>query len=69
MNAYQGFSLDFLCNFVWFQDLLLQYYKQKAKVQKVHTKVYNQRKDYLHKISNEITNQYDIICVETLADK
>ena len=42
------------------------YIKQKAKVQKLHTKVYNQRKDYLHKISNEITNQYDIICVETL---
>lgn len=26
----------------------------------------NQRKDTLHKISNEITNQYDIICLETL---
>ena len=40
--------------------------KAKLKVQKVHTKVTNQRKDYLHKISNEITNQYDIICLETL---
>ena len=42
------------------------YKKQKAKVQKLHTKIANQRKDYLHKISNEITNQYDIICLETL---
>jgi len=42
------------------------YKKQKAKVQKLHTKIYNQRKDYLHKISNEITNQYDIIALETL---
>jgi putative transposase len=40
--------------------------KVKLKVQKLHTKVSNQRRDYLHKISNEITNQYDIICVETL---
>jgi putative transposase len=40
--------------------------KAKLKVQKLHTKITNQRKDYLHKISNEITNQYDIICVETL---
>ena len=40
--------------------------KAKLKVQKLHTKVTNQRKDYLHKISNEITNQYDIICLETL---
>lgn len=40
--------------------------KAKLKVQKLHTKINNQRKDYLHKISNEITNQYDIICFETL---
>lgn len=42
------------------------YKKAKIKVQKLHTKIANQRKDYLHKISNEITNQYDIICLETL---
>ena len=40
--------------------------KAKLRVQKLHTKVTNQRNDYLHKISNEITNQYDIICLETL---
>ncbi|SFV75032.1 Mobile element protein [hydrothermal vent metagenome] len=40
--------------------------KAKLKVQKLHTKITNQRKDNLHKISNEITNQYDIICLETL---
>ncbi len=42
------------------------YLKQLRKVQKLHTKIYNSRKDYLHKISNEITNQYDIICFESL---
>lgn len=41
-------------------------HKAKLKVQKLHTKISNQRKDTLHKISNEITNQYDIICLETL---
>ncbi|MBD3790246.1 MAG: IS200/IS605 family element transposase accessory protein TnpB [Campylobacterales bacterium] len=40
--------------------------KAKLKVQKLHTKISNQKKDTLHKISNEITNQYDIICLETL---
>ena len=40
--------------------------KAKLKIQKLHTKVTNQRKDYLHKISNEITNQYDVIVTETL---
>ena len=42
------------------------YLKQLKKVQKLHTKIYNSRKDYLHKISSEITNQYDIICLESL---
>ena len=42
------------------------YKKQKAKVQKLHIKIANQRKDYIHKVSNEITNQYDIISFETL---
>ncbi len=41
-------------------------HKAKLKVQKLHTKIRNQRKDTLHKISNEITNRYDIICLETL---
>lgn len=40
--------------------------KAKLKVQKLHTKVTNQRKDNLHKISNEIINPYDVICLETL---
>lgn len=35
--------------------------KAKLKVQKLHTKINNQRKDYLYKISNEISNQYDIV--------
>ena len=40
--------------------------KAKLRVQKLHTKITNQRRDNLHKISNEITNHYDIICLETL---
>lgn len=40
--------------------------KAIAKVQKLHTKISNQRSDYLHKISHEIINHNDIICVESL---
>lgn len=40
--------------------------KFKLKIQKLHLHIKNQRQDYQHKISNEITNYYDIICVETL---
>jgi len=35
-------------------------------VAKCHEKLTNKRKDFLHKLSNEITNQYDTICLETL---
>lgn len=43
--------------------------KQKLKLAKVHEKVTNIRKDYLHKVSIEIVKNHDIISVENLAVK
>lgn len=40
--------------------------KAIAKIAKLHLKISNARNDYLHKISNEIINQYDFIGVESL---
>ncbi|MDD3417560.1 MAG: RNA-guided endonuclease TnpB family protein [Lachnospiraceae bacterium] len=40
--------------------------KSKNKVAKLSKHVSNQRKDFLHKLSTEITNRYSLICVETL---
>ena len=40
--------------------------KQRIKVAKLHEKVANQRKDFLHKQSRQITNVYDCVCVEDL---
>ena len=42
------------------------YLKQLKKVNKIHRHIANQRLDNLHKISTEIANQYDVICVESL---
>ena len=42
------------------------YEKQKIKVAKVHKHIANQRKDFLHKLSTEIANRYNIVCVEDL---
>lgn len=42
------------------------YYKQKYKVAKLHEKVAWQRKDWLHKLSREICNQYEIVVVEDI---
>ena len=42
------------------------YRKQLYKVNKIHRHIANQRLDNLHKISTEISNQYDVVCVETL---
>ena len=42
------------------------YLKQLHKVNKIHRHVANQRLDNLHKISTEIANQYDTVCVESL---
>ena len=40
--------------------------KQQKKVAKLHRHISNSRLDNLHKLSTEIANQYDIVCVETL---
>lgn len=40
--------------------------KAKLKVAKAHQKITRARADYLHKISDEITNLYDFIAVENL---
>jgi putative transposase len=42
------------------------WYKQKIKIAIIYEKIANQRKDFLHKLSRQITNAYDIICVEDL---
>jgi putative transposase len=43
--------------------------KQKRRLAKLHEKIANQRKDYLHKISYNIINENGIICVEDLQVK
>lgn len=45
------------------------YQKQKLKVAKLHEKIANQRKDYLHKLSTEIVKNHDIISIEDLNTK
>ena len=42
------------------------YLKQLGKVNKIHRHIADQRLDNLHKISTEIANQYDVVCVESL---
>ena len=42
------------------------YRKQKYKVAKVHEKISNCRKDFLHKTSHQIANEVDGVCVEDL---
>ena len=40
--------------------------KQRIKVAKLHEKVANQRKDFLHKLTKQITNVVDVVCIEDL---
>lgn len=42
------------------------YMKQQRKINKIHRHIANQRLDNLHKLSTEIANQYDVVCVESL---
>lgn len=40
--------------------------KARIKVAKIHEKITNQRKDYLHKISSYITNENQVVVIEDL---
>lgn len=42
------------------------YVKQKKRVAKVHEKIRDQRRDYLHKLSKSLADGYDIIGVEDI---
>lgn len=43
--------------------------KAKAKVQRIHSNIGNSRRDYLHKISNDISKNHAIVCIEDLQVK
>ena len=40
--------------------------KQRVKVAKLHEKVADQRRDFLHKQSRQIADAYDCVCIENL---
>lgn len=40
--------------------------KQKRKIARIHEHISNQRKDYLHKLSTQIANEYDLVGIESL---
>jgi putative transposase len=40
--------------------------KNKNRLSKLHNKVANKRKDFCHKVSRNVINNYDMICIEHL---
>jgi len=42
------------------------WHKQRVIVAKLHETITNQRRDFLHKASTQIINEYDTICLESL---
>ena len=45
------------------------YRKQRLRVAKLHEKISNQRKDYLHKLTTYLATTYETVCIEDLAVK
>lgn len=43
------------------------YKKQKIKVARVHEHIANQRNDFIHKLTAELAETYDLICVEDVS--
>jgi len=49
------------------QEQSNNYRKQRLKVAKLHEKISNQRKDYLHKLTTYLATTYETVCIEDLA--
>ena len=47
----------------------MNYQKQRLKVARLHEKIQNQRKDFLHKLSINLIKNHDRICMEDLSSK
>ena len=45
------------------------YQKQRIKVARIHEKIANMRRDFLHKLSTNLVKNHDIICIEDLSSK
>lgn len=48
------------------EDQSKGWHKQKLVVAKIHEKITNQRKDFLHKTSSDIIKNHDTVCLEDL---
>ena len=40
--------------------------KQNNKIDKLYIKLNNQRKDFLHKLANNLSDEYDVVCIENI---
>ena len=47
----------------------INYQKQRMKVAKIHERITNRRKDFLHKLSTNLIKNHDKICMEDLASR
>ena len=45
---------------------LKNWYKQKAKISKLHEYIKNCRRDFLHKLSEKLSETYNVVVVEDL---
>ena len=43
------------------------YMKQKIKIAKIHEHIANQRNDYLHNLTHNLADTYDLICIEDVS--
>lgn len=46
-----------------------KYHKQRRRVARVHSRIRDQRRDFLHRLTTRLVKRYDVICCESLAVK
>lgn len=46
-----------------------KYHKQRKRVARVHSRIRDQRRNFLHQLTTRLVRRYDVICCESLAVK
>lgn len=46
-----------------------KYHRQRQRVARLHSRIRDQRRDFLHQLTTRLVQRYDVICVESLAVK
>ncbi|MGG4397565.1 transposase [Paenibacillus thiaminolyticus] len=64
LSSRHGQIIQITACLVTLEERFLSWHKQRLKIAKLHERIANQRKEFLHKKSHQLANHYDCVVIE-----